>query len=185
MRTDAAKNRDRIIDAYIELASPHRAYPTPTDVADAAGVSRVTLYRHFSDGEALRRAASIRLLDDVTDFLEEAIGGDGTIEEKLTAITDGMFVRVGKMQLLFSGQDWYDRKSMSHWTAWIRPLVNLIRSGQESGELRVDLPADWMADALLWLLYGATIIPAGFDRYNVARRVVSTFLDGTRGSQND
>lgn len=184
VRTDASRNRDRIVEAYLALSRPHRASPALTDVADAAGVSRMTLYRHFKDAEALRRAAYLRLLDEVTESLERVAAGGGSIEEKLAGIAEEMLARVGQMQIVFSGQDWYDRKAMRHWSAWVRPLVELIREAQERGELRDDLSAEWLADAMLWLLHGATIIPVGLDQFNVGRSVLSTFLDGARPSRD-
>jgi AcrR family transcriptional regulator len=54
-----AGTRQRIVDAAIEL---HRtigpAATTMTDIAEKAGIGRVTLYRHFADEMALSRACS-------------------------------------------------------------------------------------------------------------------------------
>ena len=58
-RGDALRNRERILDAADRLLR-QSAEATLADIATAAGVARATLYRHFENREALRRALEKR-----------------------------------------------------------------------------------------------------------------------------
>jgi AcrR family transcriptional regulator len=51
--------RQRIVDAAIELhGTVGPAYTTITDIAEQAGVTRATVYRHFTDEDAIFEACS-------------------------------------------------------------------------------------------------------------------------------
>lgn len=50
-----ARSRQRIVDAVVELATEHNIEPTADRVAELAGVTTRTVFRHFDDVEALRR----------------------------------------------------------------------------------------------------------------------------------
>ena len=53
------------------------------DLAGAAGVSRPALYQYFDNRADLFRAAFQALLEDATDAALAALGGDGTVAERL------------------------------------------------------------------------------------------------------
>src|SRR5207248_2847460 len=58
------ETRRRIVEAAIELHQTlGPAATTVTDIADRAGVGRVTVYRHFPDDASLARACSGRYFD--------------------------------------------------------------------------------------------------------------------------
>lgn len=57
MRRDAARNRQALIDAALEVFNEHGLAPTLDDVARAAGVGVATAYRHFSNKTELAFAA--------------------------------------------------------------------------------------------------------------------------------
>ncbi|MDX1735658.1 MAG: TetR family transcriptional regulator, partial [Halioglobus sp.] len=50
-----ARSRQRIVDAVIHLATEQGVEPTADRVAELAGVTTRTVFRHFDDVEALRR----------------------------------------------------------------------------------------------------------------------------------
>ena len=57
-RADAAESRERILDAAASLRGDTRL--TMLEIAAAAGVGRSTVYRHFPNQAAIRRALDER-----------------------------------------------------------------------------------------------------------------------------
>jgi AcrR family transcriptional regulator len=68
-RSDAARNRSRLLDAARRVFAVHGVHAPLDLVVREASVGRGTLYRHFPDREALIRA----LLDDRVTLLETAV----------------------------------------------------------------------------------------------------------------
>jgi AcrR family transcriptional regulator len=180
MRADAAQNRDRIVRAYLSLVDERHLDPPMAAVADAADVARITLYRHFADRDALRRAALVRALDDAREHLRAVIETPQPIEDALTAIVRENVARARQVQVLTSGNDAWDRRLNRYWLEWVAPFVEFLRSAQRRGELRDDLPAAWLADLLFWSLQAAAVGLSLRDEHDPAAIVVASFLDGAR-----
>nr|WP_242613266.1 TetR/AcrR family transcriptional regulator [Herbihabitans rhizosphaerae] len=69
-RADAARNRQRVLDAAAELfAANGPESVTMDDIARAAGVGRATLYRRYPD----RSAIAVALLDEHERVLQEKL----------------------------------------------------------------------------------------------------------------
>jgi AcrR family transcriptional regulator len=86
-RRRGADNRNRISEAFLALIAEGVITPTADDVARRAGVGLRSVFRHFSDMEALYRemaAHSQRLAGDMSVPMEE--GGDW--QEQLDRIID-------------------------------------------------------------------------------------------------
>lgn len=63
MRSDAQRNRQRLIDAAIELILEMGGDPSRDAVAQRAGVGIGTLYRHFPEQQMLLHAAARHVLE--------------------------------------------------------------------------------------------------------------------------
>jgi AcrR family transcriptional regulator len=83
VRADAARNRDKIIDAA-RVAFRARGYDAPLDdIAKAAGVGAGTLYRHFPTREALIDAVMQAWVDRVSDTVGKVLAEGGRPRELL------------------------------------------------------------------------------------------------------
>ena len=84
MRSDAAANRQALVDAAVELFNQRGLTPTLDDVARAAGVSVATAYRHFSNKTELAFAALETSLESMVQAAEHAAtapdGWSGLVE---------------------------------------------------------------------------------------------------------
>ncbi|MEU8895761.1 TetR family transcriptional regulator [Nocardia sp. NPDC048505] len=180
MRVDAADNRERIIEAYRQLVTATNPDPRMDDVAATAGMARGTLYRHFKDRGTLRRAVHIRVLDETEQLLRDAFDRSAPLESALETIVRESFDRVRLVQLLSSNQDYFDRRIARRWTTWKRPLIEAMRAAQGRGELRADLPADWLVDTLLWTVYAIAMSDTPPGRRDPAAAALSLFFDGAR-----
>ncbi|MGW0246706.1 TetR/AcrR family transcriptional regulator [Nocardia goodfellowii] len=180
MRVDAADNRERIIEAYRQLVAPANPDPRMDDVATAAGIARGTLYRHFKDRDTLRWAVHVRVLDETEQLMRDAAGRAAPVEHVLGTVVRESFDRVRLVQLLSSNQDYFDRRIARRWARWKRPLIELVLAAQRRGELRADLPADWLVDTLLWTVYAIAMSDTPPGHRDPADAALSLFLEGAR-----
>ena len=79
MRADARRNRDRLVDAAIELILEVGAEPPLDAIARRAEVGIGTLYRHFPDRERLLDAVAHHVLEASVEAAQAALtgGSDG------------------------------------------------------------------------------------------------------------
>lgn len=77
MRADAARNREKIIDAARRVFR-EKGYDAPLDeIARAAGVGPGTLYRHFATKDDLMDAVMQSWVDKVHAATEKALAAEG------------------------------------------------------------------------------------------------------------
>src|SRR5215211_4177596 len=163
-RADAEHNMARILDAAATCLSRS---PTASmgEIAQAAGVGRVTVYGHFPSREALIEAALSRLLERGEAML-------ALIESSWRLIADAGAVLEAAQEVLPPGR--------------IRELhakpaqraEELIRRGQSEGTFRTDLPASWLTSVLYHVLKGAAadITSGRLDAADAPRFIVATVL---------
>ncbi|BBH16166.1 TetR family transcriptional regulator [Nocardioides baekrokdamisoli] len=82
-----AERRAQIVEAAIEVveAGELRDKPQIQQIAEAAGLSRTVVYRHFGDRADLDLAIHSRIIEDVRDAIIPALVMDGTIPELIDA----------------------------------------------------------------------------------------------------
>lgn len=96
LRKDAARNRERILDAARRLLA--RGEPAGLNaVARAADVGVGTVYRHFATVEELEETLAWQRFDELAGLLDE--GGDDVLDRAVTAhlrlmVEDPVFERV-------------------------------------------------------------------------------------------
>lgn len=92
-----------LLDAALQQFGRHGfAKTTMTDIANASGVSRTSLYNHFPTKEDVFRAISDRLNTKVQDAVIAAVRSEGRLDERLLRT---MHARVGWVyELLHASQ---------------------------------------------------------------------------------
>ncbi|WP_344959547.1 helix-turn-helix domain-containing protein [Actinomadura miaoliensis] len=187
-------NSEEIVTAAIRHLNEH---PTASmaQLAEAIGVSRATLHRHFASRETLLHALGRRAVDRWERDLEEA-DADG-------AAASGDPARVERaLRLLLRG---YVQEADEHGFAltdhFIGQLPDLAERGarleereqalyaaaQAAGLLRADLPVRWIGNAVYGLLVA---VRESLRRGDVARRdvedlLLTTFLRGAGAEAAD
>jgi TetR/AcrR family transcriptional regulator, mexCD-oprJ operon repressor len=177
-RADAEQNMARILDA---AAACLCRSPTASvgEIAQAAGVGRVTVYGHFPSREALIEAALVRLLErgeavlaglDLTGDPRQALGT--LIESSWRLIADASAVLEAAQSALPPG-----RIRELHAKPAQR-VEELVRRGQAEGVFRTDLPPTWLVSVLYHILKGAAAdVGAGrLDPSDAPRFIVATVL---------
>jgi TetR/AcrR family transcriptional regulator, mexCD-oprJ operon repressor len=154
-RADAEQNMTRILDAAAECLSRS---PTATmaDIAQAAGVGRVTVYGHFPSRDALIEATLTRLLDqgeavladlDLTGDPHQALTRLIAASWRLTADADAVLEAAQTVLPPGRIRELHAKPAQR--------VEDLIRRGQSQGAFRTDLPATWLVSVLHHILKGA------------------------------
>jgi AcrR family transcriptional regulator len=152
MRADAVRNRDAVLDAGARLLAEH---PTASmqEIADASGVGRTTVYRHFPAREDLVEALIARVADEVAGVTRDALAANGSADTALRRMTS---------DLVALGTRWrFLRSQRSEVQASVvesdRIFERWAAERQATGELRADQPATWL------LAVTRNLVTAGID----------------------
>ena len=177
--------RDRIAAGILDTAAAVLAgrgeSASMAEIADAAGVSRATLYRYFPSRDALlsglAEAASAELRERIADAELDTI----PVQEAIARLTRG-FVFAGSkyVALTHSGHKPPDSGKTQQDLA--EPVYRLLRRGIADGTLRSDLRPEVLVQIFSGLLETAIRIsgPGGIGAEKASAAVISVFLDGSR-----
>ena len=82
----SAEKTDQILDSSLAVFCRYGfSKTTMKDLADAAGISRASLYLHFNNKEELFRAGSERAHATVMSEVEARLGGEGSVIQRIDA----------------------------------------------------------------------------------------------------
>ncbi|MFC5747470.1 TetR/AcrR family transcriptional regulator [Actinomadura rugatobispora] len=154
-RADAERNIARIVSAArAQLRSNPNA--TTDDIAQAAGVGRMTLYGHFRTRADLVEAALMDALRAGEETLASVdLAGDA--REALTRLLESSWELVAESAALLTAAEGVlpaGRVRELHGEP-DRRMAELIRRGREQGAFRLDLPPAWLVGVVHYILHGA------------------------------
>jgi TetR/AcrR family transcriptional regulator, mexCD-oprJ operon repressor len=149
-----------------------------SDVAAAAGVARATVYRYFPKRQVLldelaavavadagARLAAARLDEiDARDAVTRAI-------RALVEVGDALVVLARERVRPAPAQ--FERELAA-------PLRRVFERGQQHGQLRDDVSASWLTDALVGLIVGVLGSTPSMGREDAIAASAALFLDGAR-----
>ncbi|MFW6772821.1 TetR/AcrR family transcriptional regulator [Nocardioides sp. CPCC 205120] len=181
------KSRDTVLGAALRHLNTD---PTASmaDIAEAAGVSRATLHRHFDSREALVREIGDRSLDRWEQTQEEtgvtAAGRSGDperIRTCLTALLTQLVADADEFGFTLVDEFLYALPDVAaRADALFDREVALWAAAQDAGVLRRDVPARWVGHAVYGLLVASREATRAGDvaPRDLAPLVLTTFLDG-------
>jgi AcrR family transcriptional regulator len=178
-RTDAQRNRERVLEAAKEAFTRLGANASLDDIAKQAGVGPGTLYRHFPTRDALieavyraeveKLAAAARDFAEVMPPLEALRAWMLLFVDHIAAkqiIAPALNTLVGGPSKLYEGS----RGQIGG------AIDTLVKRAIESGEIRKDLdPFD-----LLRALIGVSYVASSPDWQQSAKRLVDILITGSR-----
>ncbi len=157
------------------------------DIADGAGISRATLHRRFASRDELLLAIGDWALGQVESIARSVesrqLAGLGALE----VILEQAVLLAPKIGFLISEHSLEcDTAFMGRVEATMHQWHRAIEDGQRRGEIRVDLPARWIVDAIEGLLIAVFHGQRrGFTAPADALRLVRlTLLEGILASPN-
>jgi AcrR family transcriptional regulator len=152
LRADAERSIEAILDSAARILG-ERPDATMEEIARDAGVTRQTVYAHFSSREKLIVAVIERAIQAGLDAVDSARLDEGSAAEallRLLAVSREMFEQFPLLlheAFLEMMPDW----ARGRHEPILEPLERLIRRGQESGEFDTRLSPNWMLAAMFGL----------------------------------
>jgi AcrR family transcriptional regulator len=180
-RSDAQRNRQRLLDAAVRVFAESGADVAPQAIAKEAGVGIGTLYRHFPTREAIIDAAYrsdlTRLCGGVPELLAERRAADA-VRVWMNRFIDHAIAKRGMASALraaiASGEDPY-AESRALLTGAVSAL---LAAGAADGSMRSDLNPD---DVLIGIS-GVALATAEYGNREQATRLLDLLVDGlTKG----
>lgn len=155
VRSDSTRNRDAILEAAAEclVANPASSL---ADIAQAAGVGRVTLYGHFSSRNELLTALLHHTMARVESELASVDLG-GTPWEALDALVTSSWKLVHELNILRGVVEQAlpdEDLQASHGDPRAR-VENLLSRGRADGSFRTDQTIQWQSACYFAILHGA------------------------------
>ncbi|MBB4660844.1 TetR/AcrR family transcriptional regulator [Conexibacter arvalis] len=143
LRADARRNYRAVIDAAIGVLS-ERPDATMREIADASGVTRTTVYRHFPTRDALVRALFQQIERESNEAARAALAGSPPLAEGLAAIA-ATAIAFGTRYRFLAGYEAIasDVRAETMRAAADNPVLRWLLVAQRRGEARRDLPPSW------------------------------------------
>jgi TetR/AcrR family transcriptional regulator, mexCD-oprJ operon repressor len=174
--------QQRVIDAILEAAAGVIAASgesaSMSDVAEAAGVARATLYRYFPNRQALLDDLAALAVDDAEVRLAAARLEEVPTHEAITRVVRAL-VEVGDAFVVLA-RERVEPDAEQFERGVGAPLRQLVERGQAGGDLREDLPTTWLTDALVSLVVSVLRSRPATGREDTIARITTLFLDGAR-----
>ena len=178
-RTDAQRNRERILEAAKEAFTRSGAEASLDEIARQAGVGPGTLYRHFPTRDALIEAvyrSEVEKMAAAQQSFAEALPPVEALRAWMLLFIDHIAAKhiiapalnsiVGGPTRLYEGSRGLIYGAMDA----------LVQRGIQSGDLRQDLDSSDLLRALI----GVSFTPFGPDWQPSARRLVEILIAGSR-----
>ena len=175
--------RDAILDTTAALVAEHGLTSvTMSQIAEETGIGRATLYKYFSDVEAILVTWHERQVTAHLEHLAEVRDQAGNAGERLEAVLEAYALISHEHHgtelaaLLHRGE--HVARAQQQLRDFLR---DLLAEGAETGDLRDDVAPDELASYCLHALTAASSLPSKA----AVRRLVAVTLAGLRTSASE
>lgn len=173
--------RDTVLDTTMDLVAEHGLRSvTMSQIAEKAGIGRATLYKYFSDVEAilfawheLQIANHLKLLSDIQKRAGGATERLEAVLEAYALISHERHGTHGAEIVAFLHRDQRVSRARQQLHKMIKDLLS---EGAGAGEFRRDTTPDELANCCLHALAAASTLPTKA----AVRRLVAVILAGLR-----
>ncbi len=179
--------QQRVSGAILEAAArvlAHRGDKASMgDVASGAGVARATVYRYFPNRQALLDELARVALDDAAGRLAAANLDAVPVREAISRAVRAL-VDVGDPFVVLARERVGDDPGGFERSVGA-PLRGLVERGQAEGSLRDDVPAPWLAEALVALVVSVLVAPPLSGAEDTIAAIAGLFLNGAAVGSED
>jgi len=175
--------RDAVMETAASLVFEHGLRGvTMAQIAERAGIGRATLYKYFSDVDAILHAWHARQVDGHLRALREIHDGAGDPADRITSVLRAYARIVQKtrshdtdlVKFLHPDQQVHDAQRELH-----DMVAQLIAEAADAGKLRADVDASELASYCLHALNAAATVTSN----KALDRLVTVTVDGLRSSR--
>jgi AcrR family transcriptional regulator len=177
LRTDAARNVERIIDAAQQVFSRVGASAAMEDVAAEAGVGVATVYRRFPTKEALLRAVLDRTLDEFSEAATQPRPETDPVTAMRHALGSAVRFIVDHPNTVSAGASG-GLLTIDMAYRFFQPVADVVRRGQQAGTFRDDLLPEDVPRIVLMLIGTLPSFDLGSDGW---RRYLDMTVDMLTG----
>ena len=170
----------KIIEAAL-IVFAKNPLATLEHIAEAANISRATLFRHFPGKKALMRELSLEAHQRCMTVLSPFVHSDSPPLDRMAKAIEAL-IPLGAAFHFLTYEPWHtdDETLEQDNKAYLSEWSLLLAQVQESGGIAKDLPLDWIVTTLDVLLYGAweSINKGEIAPKQAATLTLRTFLRG-------
>jgi AcrR family transcriptional regulator len=172
--------RDAILDSTAALAEHGLASVTMSQIAEETGIGRATLYKHFSDVEAILFAWHERQITGHLQYLAQVRDQAGDAGERLEAVLEA-YALISHESHGHGGTELaallHRDQQVARAERQLRDMIrDLLTEAVQTGDLRDDVAPDELASYCLHALTAASNVPSKA----AVRRLVTVTLAGLR-----
>jgi len=154
-RADAQRNIAAILDAAVTALS-RDPEASVSEIAQAAGVGRVTLYGHFPNRADLVDAALAKAIADGHAALDEVdLTGDPRAALARLINSSWLLVNRSRALLLAAQQVLPPGRIRDLHAGPAERVETLVERGRQAGAFRTDLPTSWLVSVLHSVMHSA------------------------------
>lgn len=178
-RTDALRNRERILEAAKGAFTRHGADASLDDIAKQSGVGAGTLYRHFPTRDALIEAvykSEVEKLAAAADGFAATMSPVDALRAWLLLFVDYIAAKHIIAPALNSVAGGPSRIYDGSRSLVQGALEELVNGAKKSGHVRRDINASDLLRAVI----GVSYVSSGGDWQQSARRLVDILIAGSR-----
>jgi TetR/AcrR family transcriptional regulator, mexCD-oprJ operon repressor len=170
----------RVAGAILDGAARTLAIQGPAasmnDVAAAAGVARATVYRYFPNRQALLDELALAALREIEERIASARIAEVPTDEAIARVVRTL-VDVGDLFIVLARERARPAEFESMLAA---PLAQLFERAKAGGDIRDDLAASWLTEALVGVAVSVLTATPSRGREDTVAAITSLFLDGAR-----
>lgn len=185
-RMKAEDRRQQLLESAAKCFAQHGYRGTTTAmIAAEAGISEPIIYRHFKNKQDLFVALIEKVADEVFSNWQKATQNASSPLEKLQVL---MYQNpatsdpntAGVYRLLFHASTETSEPAIQeaihrHYERYVNSLAAVMSEAQQSGQIRDDVPAEWLA----WQIIHAAVGFAMVKPLNIPSHTTMEFAQGT------
>lgn len=183
----------RIIDAARTIFARNGWVATTTvEIARAAGVNEVTLFRHFGNKNQLFAAMVRSYIHAQTEVLSQTIEQNASLDEILTRFAEVYFKTVGSnpdyVRTMLGEMARHEEEVRTVVVDMMKPMreqfISLLDDRKRRGEIRPDVNSEVVMDAFIGGLFANIIKPCfhnlSYTKDDYIRFCVRLFVEGLK-----